>query len=92
MNFVAFLPAAGLFPATGESVNPWPYILMGVGVVLLIALIVLQVVSSKQKKEGEAPREKTASAPPVPAEPAPAEKERPDEQDSAVPPSDPPQD
>ncbi|MDD2418545.1 MAG: hypothetical protein PHR24_05020 [Oscillospiraceae bacterium] len=42
--------AAGLVPPTGEPVSYTPYILAGVSLVLIAALIVLTYLSKKNKK------------------------------------------
>ncbi len=41
--------ADGVSPATGEKSNPLPFILAGVAVVLIVALIVLSVLSKRKK-------------------------------------------
>ena len=41
--------ADGVSPATGEKANPLPFILAGVAVVLIVALVVLSLLSKKKK-------------------------------------------
>ncbi len=43
MEFGRFLAAAP--PATGENVSIWPFVLLGVGILLIAALVVLQIAS-----------------------------------------------
>ena len=45
MEFARFLAAA--LPATGENVSIWPFVLLGVGILLIAALVVLQIASKK---------------------------------------------
>lgn len=47
--------AAGLSPATGETFNPLPYILGGIGLLAVIALVVLTVLEQKKKNGGGPP-------------------------------------
>lgn len=91
METVVSLLAAGFTPATGEEFNPWPFILMGIGILLLIALIVLQVVSNKQKKgpQGPGPAGQAGPSADTPAGEPPMNPEQGDD-GSDVPPSDPP--
>ena len=46
MEFGRFLAAA--LPATGENVSIWPFVLLGVGILLIAALVVLQIASKKK--------------------------------------------
>ena len=41
--------AEGASPVTGEDSNPLPFIIAGVAVVLLVALVVLSVLTKKKK-------------------------------------------
>lgn len=44
---------AAALPATGEDVSIWPFVLLGVGILLIAALVVLQIAS---KKKGGGPQ------------------------------------
>ena len=39
---------AAALPATGENVSIWPFVLLGVGILLIAALVVLQIASKKK--------------------------------------------
>lgn len=41
--------ADGASPATGEIKSIWPYVLLAVAVVLIVALVVLTILSKKKK-------------------------------------------
>ena len=43
------LPVAAASPATGEQNSPVPYILMGVGLAALVAVLVLTMAGKKKK-------------------------------------------
>ncbi len=49
------LPASAASPATGEQTSPVPYILMGIGLAALVAVVVLTMVSKKGKGTPPAP-------------------------------------
>lgn len=41
--------AAAAIPPTGEKVSPLPYVLLGVAIVLILAVVVLTIVDKKKK-------------------------------------------
>ncbi len=42
--------SAAAIPPTGEKVSPLPYVLVGVAVVLILAVVVLTILDKKKKK------------------------------------------
>lgn len=56
--------AGGLSPATGERTNTLPFVLGGVGLVAVAALVVLTVMDAKKKKNTPPPTD-TPPAPPA---------------------------
>lgn len=49
------LSAAAASPATGERSSPVPYVLMGIGLAALVAVLVLTMVSKKKKDNSPTP-------------------------------------
>lgn len=41
--------SAAAIPPTGEKVSPLPYVLLGVAIVLILAVVVLTIVDKKKK-------------------------------------------
>jgi len=48
-NFVAALAAYA--PATGQTVSPWPFILLGIAVVLVIGLALISILGKNKKNK-----------------------------------------
>ena len=63
-RFLDALTAAGLSPATGEGFKPMPFILGGIGLLVILILVAVMILERKQKKQD-------GQNPPTPPTPSP---------------------